>query len=172
MLLCTSLLLLACSSHPDEAFAPVQDPGVPSRPQAAAVITLAPSRDGHITSTHPNRNRGIRDSMDVAQPLRSLVAFDQGAIVAAVGAGPLRKATLRLTIGRTADNWGLNGRTVDVHRMLVPWTETGFTWNCAIDAVPNNTAKDCGGSDAWDMTTPAAGLWTATRTGQVLVTTE
>lgn len=171
MLSCPLLLLMACSSHPDGAFAPAQDPGGPARPATATTVTaLTPTRDGHITATHPNRNSGAKDSMDVAQPLRSLVAFDQAALVAAVGAGPLRKATLRLTIGRAADNWGPNGRTVDVHRMLVPWTEVGFTWNCAIDAVPNNTVRDCSGTDAWDMTTPAAGLWAAARTGQVLVT--
>lgn len=170
MLLGTSLLLIACSTGPGDAFAP-QDTGTVPRPvPAVTVAALTPSRDGHITATHPNRNSGAKDSMDVAQPLRTLVAFDQAAIVAAVGAGPLRSAKLRFAIGRAADNWGPNGRTVDVHRMLVPWTEAGFTWNCANDAVPGNTAKDCTGIDSWDMTTPAPGLWQAARTGQVLVT--
>lgn len=172
MLAMTAVLLAACWGNSAEHFAPEQD-RQPAQPSvaAAAATTLTPSRDGHITSTHPDRNSGAKDSMDVARPLRTLIAFDQAAIAAAVGSGQLQSATLRLTIGRTADNWGPNWRTIDLHRMQHAWTETGATWHCAIDAVPTNQVADCSGETEWDMR-PASGLWAQTRTAQAFVTND
>lgn len=138
---------------------------------APTSTTLTASRDGYVTSKHPNRNGGWKDSMDVAQPLRSLVGFDQAAIAAAVGSGTLTNATLRLTIGRTADNWGPDGRTVDVHRLTARWTEEGATYNCAIDGSPDNSTKECSGPAEWDMASSTAPPWALPRTAQALVTT-
>jgi hypothetical protein len=161
-----ALPLMACS-NPDLATAP----SVSSLSQVvlSTDTTLTASRDGYVTSEHPNRNGGWKDSMDVAQPLRSLVAFDQAAIAGAVGTGTLIGATLRLTIGRTATNWGPTGRTIDVHRLTVPWTEAGETYNCAIDASPGNSTKECSGVTEWAMASTTAPPWASPRTAQASV---
>jgi len=167
MLLSLALVLsLGACQEPDAATAPSM-----SQALLPTDTTLTVARDGYVTSKHPNRNGGAKDSMDVAQPLRSLVAFDQAQIVAAVGAGTLTRATLRLTIGRVADNWGPSGRTVDVHRVTVPWTEAGETYNCAIDSDPSNTTKDCAGATEWAMAGGSNPPWVSPRTAQALVTT-
>jgi len=108
--------------------------------------------------------------MEVARPVRSLVAFEHAAIAAAVGGGTLQQATLRLTIGQNEDNWGPQGRSVGVHRMRRAWTEAGVTWQCADDAVPSNHQQDCDGSVAWDMTRPDPASWKGTPTDSRLVT--
>jgi hypothetical protein len=169
MLLSLALILsLSACQEPDAAMGPSPVAGTLS---VATSTTLTASRDGYVTSKHPNRNGGWKDSMDVAQPLRSLVGFDQAAIVSAVGGGTLTNATLRLTIGRTADTWGPTGRTIDVHRLTVHWTEAGETYNCAIDASPSNTTKECSGADEWDMASAAAPPWASPSTAQAMVTT-
>jgi len=167
MLLSLALVLsLGACQEPDAATAPSM-----SQVLLPTDTTLTASRDGYVTSKHPNRNGGGKDSMDVAQPLRSLVAFDQAAIAGAVGTGTLTSATLRLTIGRVAENWGPSGRTIDVHRVTVPWTEAGETYNCAIDAIPSNSTKECAGATEWDMGSTTAPPWASPRTAQALVTT-
>lgn len=157
---------LAACQEPDSVTGPSRTPLALGSP---TTVTLSADRDGYVTSKHPDRNGGDKDSMDVARPLRSLVGFDQAAIVAAVGSGALTSATLRLTIGRTAENWGPNGRTIDVHRVTVLWTEEGETWNCAIDSSPNNTTKECSGAAEWDMASTTAPPWALARTAQASV---
>jgi hypothetical protein len=71
------------------------------------------------------------------------VGFDPSAITAAVGSGSLVSARLELFIASNAGNWGSEGRTVDAHRLTLPWTESGATWNCPTDANPANSAPDC-----------------------------
>jgi hypothetical protein len=168
MLLSLALVAsLAACQEPDAATGPAP---VASAQSVATSTTLTASRDGYVTSEHPNRNGGWKDSMDVARPLRSLVAFDQTAIASAVGAGTLTNATLRLTIGRVADNWGPNGRSIDVHRVTVPWTEAGETYNCAIDASPGNSTKECAGATEWAMASTTAPPWASPRAAQAMVT--
>lgn len=169
MLMSLALVLsFGACQDPDSATGPSPAPRALS---VATSTTLTASRDGYVTSKHPNRNGGWKDSMDVAQPLRSLVGFDQAAIAAAVGTGTLTNATLRLTIGRTTENWGPTGRTIDVHRLTVPWTEAGETYNCAIDSSPNNTTKECSGATEWAMASTTSPPWASPRTAQAMVTT-
>jgi hypothetical protein len=77
-------------------------------------------------------------------------------------------ATLRLYIEYNGNNWGPDGRTIDVHKVLEEWTEgdgfndkpitmpssqfnelknrgngNGVTWRCATDIEVNNQQTDC-----------------------------
>ena len=74
--------------------------------------------------------------------------FDQASIETAVGGGSLVSATLELTIDSIGNNWGPDGRMVDVHRLTTAWTEAGPTWNCADDSQPSNSSPDC--DPEWD----------------------
>ncbi|MGH9857783.1 MAG: DNRLRE domain-containing protein, partial [Acidobacteriota bacterium] len=73
-------------------------------------------------------------------------------------------AKLRLTITDNGNNWG-TGRTVDVHRLITNWEEgngtendrgtgSGATWNCSIDSIIANQAKNCNGATEWEMGKP------------------
>ncbi len=84
---------------------------------------------------------------------------------------PLTTATLVLTVAKQAENWGQDGRFVDVHLLNEPFTEgngfilgqsnadedrgtgEGVTWKCATDTNISNTKNDCdtnwkGGSES------------------------
>ncbi len=169
MLLLAFAMTMACGRG-DSGLGPGDEADRRSRGAAAhGSVTLTSSQDTYVTSEHPNRNNGWKDSMDVARPMRTLIAFDQAAIENAVGTGTLTRATLRLTIGRAADNWGPSGRTIDVHRMAVAWTEQGATFNCAIDATPGNTTRDCTGTAEWTMAAPGPLPWASPRTATALI---
>jgi hypothetical protein len=102
-----------------------------------------------------------------------LVSFDQNEILAVAQGKTLLSATLRLYIEENGNNWGSNGRTIDVHRLLADWDEgngfndkpasmtlsqfndlktrgdgLGVTWKCATDTEINNQQTNC--SEAWN----------------------
>jgi len=107
-------------------------------------VTVLDSAGTTIKLDSPNQNFGSRPALTLKEGgSRVLVGFDSAAIAAAVGSASLASATLRLYIGTNAANWGATGRTVDIYRVDAAWTETGATWNCAVDANPANSVADC-----------------------------
>lgn len=97
---------------------------------------------------------------------RGLVQFSQEEIDQAIGESENYTAKLQFTITDNGNNWGTNGRTVDIHRLTNPWIEgngylvgnqptfrgtgAGATWNCGIDNNTANQTDDC--SSTWNMT--------------------
>jgi len=111
----------------------------------AQTIALPPVADTYLRSGGPNQNQGTDTFLRVQQSgsNRSLVRFDSTAITSAVGSGSVASARLELYIQANGNNWGSDGRTVDVHRLTANWSEPGATWNCGIDTNPANSSADC-----------------------------
>src|SRR5262249_5811535 len=59
-------------------------------------------------------------------------------------------------------------RFIEAYRLTRAWTETGATFNCAVDSNPANGVPDCSGGTAWSMGT-APNPWAALATDPVLV---
>lgn len=99
---------------------------------------------------------------------RPLVSFNLSGV-----SSPVSQATLRLFIVYNAENWGPNGRTIDLHRVTTTWAEgdganlqagnltnaqfntfenrgngLGVTWKCAVDSEIHNHAANC--SPTWN----------------------
>lgn len=128
---------------------------------------LYPSADTYVRSGNSNRNHGADTEMNIQSSgnNRGLVHFDQSAISGAVGSSTVLSATLKLTITDNGNNWGTTGRTLDIHRLLSNWVEgngtannrgsgNGATWDCAIDSLIENQAKNCSGAAVWEMGQP------------------
>jgi hypothetical protein len=110
----------------------------------AATATLSPTGDTYLRASAPNQNQGGLFTLRVQETgdNRTLVRFDQAAIVSALGGGTLVSASLELYVEINDNNWG-TGRTVDAHRLTADWTELGATWNCPIDTNTGNGSPDC-----------------------------
>ncbi len=115
-----------------------------SLPQTS-LVTLTASGDTCLRQGTPNANQGVELLLRLQQSgdNRVLVQFDQQALEQAVGSARIRSAKLRLYITSNANNWGTEGREVNVHRLTQAWTEGGATWNCQEDTDPSNNSADC-----------------------------
>jgi hypothetical protein len=156
-------------------------------------IHVDATADTYVRSGAPNTNEGASAFLRVreAGDNRALVRFDSAAIAALVEGRSIITATLVMDAADNGDNWGRNGRTVDVHRMLVNWNEgngreagydraesfrgdvAGATWNCASDANTTNGRPDCSGVSAWEMAKPNRPdlhPWVGAPTASALVT--
>jgi N-acetylneuraminic acid mutarotase len=148
-------------------------------------VTFDASEDTYVRSGQGNRNFGSGIFMRV-QPSgdnRALVKFDQNAMQSTIS-GTVLEAKLRLTITDNNNSWGATGRTVDVHRLISDWTEgtgtennngtgSGATWNCAIDSIISNAAKNCSGTTEWEMgqpNNPSVHPWVQTATDSETIT--
>ena len=158
---------LSCSYTP-------QDESTASTAQAIEV-GLGASADSYVSAQQKNKVFGGRTRLVVeATKSDALVAFDEEAIVAAVGDGTLIQATLELhrIISDEGDDdhddhddhdhdghdHGPPPSTVvSLHRVLASWTEAGATWNCNIDTQPNNHQKDC--DPGWSLLGPTPPSW-------------
>jgi hypothetical protein len=144
-------------------------------------VTLNAFADTHVRSGQGNHNYGAVNFMRVqaSGDNRGLVLFDQEELDSAIGSGAaILSAKLRVTITDNGNNWGVSGRTVDVHRLIANWAEgngtessngtgSGATWNCAIDSIISNSAKNCSGSTEWEMgqpNNPSVHPWVQTAT--------
>ncbi len=117
---------------------------------------------------------------------RGLVGFDESAIEAYIGQSQNYTAKLQFTIIDNGNNWGNDGRTIDVHRVLNSWVEgngfivgnspsdrgtgSGVTWNCSVDAETSNQNDDCSGTTAWDMTNSSNWPFISTPTATTTIT--
>lgn len=161
--------------------------------RADPLSILAATADTYLRSGAPNTNEGASEFLRVreAGDNRALVRFDQAAIAAVIGDRTLLAATLVMDVANNGNNWGMQGRSVDLHRMLMTWAEgngreadysqtqsfrgsiPGATWNCASDANTTNGRPDCFGVSAWEMAKPNRSdlhPWTAAPTASSLIT--
>jgi RHS repeat-associated protein len=101
--------------------------------------------DSYLRQGSPNQNQGIEPILRLRQSgkNRAVVRFEGAEIRSTLAGATLRSAHLELAIADNGDNWGASGRTIDAHRLTVPWVEGGVTWNCANDANPTNQQADC-----------------------------
>ena len=119
-------------------------------PLGAQLFALAPAGDTYLRSGSANQNQGAERflRLQASGNNRALLRVSTADLTAAVGTGRLVTATLELYIQSNGDNWGPDGRTVDVHRLVADWSEAGATWNCGVDADPGNSHADC--DPQWD----------------------
>lgn len=131
---------------------------------------LTPIADSYIKQGSPNENEGSSTFLRLQSTghNRALVAFDESQIQSAVGSNSAFTAKLQLTITDNGNNWGTNGRTIELHRLTQNWVEgngfidgnnpsnrgtgSGTTWNCSTDSDIHNQNDDCSGSTKWNMT--------------------
>jgi len=125
----------------------------------SSTATLVASGDTYLKSGSPNQNEGASTFVRV-QPCgsnRIFVQFNQAEIQSVINGGTLVSAVLQMTIIDNGDNWG-TGRTVDVHIVLVDWTEgdsisgEGATWKCPRDS--NIASSQPDGSEWKDLGPP------------------
>ncbi len=133
--------------------------------------TLAPSADTYIRQGSPNQNQGseLILRLQSSGKNRVMVRWDEQALVQAVAGGSVTAARLELAIADLGDNWGSAGRAIELHRLTQAWTETGATWNCAVDSLPGNSRPDCEGATAWDMDHSASYPFVAEPTATALL---
>ena len=148
--------------------------------------TLIANGDSFLRSNASDTNEGGNDRLRV-QNLgnnRALAKFN----LTGIPTTGLQSATLRLNIAGNASLWGLNGRPVNAHRLLIDWTEgngindligfllgfrgtgEGVTWDCAKDTNIANFTSNC--SSGWNGGTFAAAtspssIHTSGQTGSV-----
>ncbi len=130
----------------------------------AAIAPIFPSADSYIKKDSPNENEGASTviKLDKNGKGRGLIRFDETQIQNAVGTNQNFTAKLQLTITNNDNNWGSNGRNIGLHRLFKDWTEgngtetnrgtnSGTTWNCAIDSNIANHKKNCDDATEWEM---------------------
>ena len=142
---------------------------------------LSSNMDSFIKQGESDTNEGASTMMRVRDNgnNRALISFDQDNIQEASQEKTLFSATLRLYIEHNGNNWGPNGRTIDVHKLLEEWTAgdgfndkptamsssqfnelknrgngNGVTWRCATDTEINNQQTNC--DTQWDGATFSA----------------
>ncbi|MCP4686396.1 MAG: DNRLRE domain-containing protein, partial [bacterium] len=113
-------------------------------------VTIPTPGDTYLRNGSRNQNQGEATFLRIRQSgkNRTLVRFPQEVIEQVTDAGSLVSATLELYIESNADNWGTDGRFVEVHRVSEDWEELAATWNCGIDADAGNSKPDC--DPEWD----------------------
>jgi hypothetical protein len=153
-------------------------------------------QDAYVSRGAPNTNEGGSEFLRVGMSgsKRILIDFfDANFMFIADQQRPVASALLRLKVLENGRNWGRDGRTLDLHRLIVPWqggdgynagyrradanrgTVPGVTWNCAIDDDSTNSRADCSGATAWEMGKPQRHElhpWVMEPTASAIVTNE
>ncbi len=149
-------------------------------------VILPADRDAFLRAGASNTNEGgnPRLRLQASGDNRTVLQFDQPNLEAQFGPSDLLlKAELMVTVADNASNWGKNGdRTIDLHRLLVPWDEgdginsevpsrlrnrgtaSGTTWNMAVDAIISNSRTDLG--VPWEMDKKGPNPWDPALSGQ------
>lgn len=129
-------------------------------------ITLNVTADTSVRTSSANKNFGTNTTLDIN---RTLLRVDGTQLLNALPQGdyPL-SAKLRLTLVPSATR--RLQRNLEAHRVLKDWTETGATWNCAVDSNPSNNTADCSGATKWSMTGSDAFVSSATGTAVIPAT--
>lgn len=146
---------------------PTNTPTPTPTPTDPVTVTVNAASDTNVRSGQDNRNYGASEFMRIQSSgnNRALVKFDQDEIETIIGDGTILTAKVQLTITDNGNNWGSFGRPVDIHRLTSDWSEgngteddrgddNGATWNCAIDSLIENQAKNCSGITEWEMGQP------------------
>jgi hypothetical protein len=128
-------------------------------------LRLPLAADTYLRQGAANQNQGGELVLRLRQSgkNRSLLRLDAAEVVSLLAGATVHSARLELFVAGNGDNWGASGRTVDLHRVAVPWSELGATWNCADDAEPGNQQPDC--NPQW-----AGGTFDAGPSASLLVT--
>ncbi len=115
-------------------------------------MTLISAEDTTLKQGTPNANQGDDTSLRIQQGgiNRALVRFDQQSLEQGIGNSGIRSAKLRLYITANGNNWGSDGREVNVHRLTQTWTEAGATWNCPNDTNTGNAARIAAQVGRWE----------------------
>jgi hypothetical protein len=163
--------------------------GASSRAADTTGVQVGATADTFVRALAPNTNEGSLGFLRVTAlgENRALVQVDESSLEAAVGAGSLDSAQLRLQIVRNGNDWGQNGGSVSIYRLTVPWAEgdgadlrlptlgprgngTGATWQCAVDTDISNLRKDCSGATGWTMSAAGSGQpWAAQPTATAAI---
>lgn len=135
--------------------------------------SVSASADTYIRLGDKNANSGSGPILRVqrAGDNRALLRFDKADIAAVVGSGTLISAKLAFMIVDNGNNWGPEGRTVEVIRLTQAWTESGATWNCATDTDTNNNQPDCP-DGAWEMSDVGPNPWEPTASATMFFTND
>lgn len=133
---------------------------VPTQPVDTVVLNV--TADTSVRVSTPNINFGNARTLDVN---RALVMVDQTTLRNAMPGGDyVLSAKLRFTV--VPGLIPFLDRKISAYRVLKPWTESGATWNCAVDSNPANfLSADCSGDTKWSMLGSDAFVPTATGTG-------
>lgn len=129
-------------------------------------VVLDVTADTSILALAGSRNYGTSRSLDANRALVSVseTAFRSGVSVLDWVASAKLRFTLKPSLLPKLP------RTVTAHRMLKSWTETGATWNCAVDANTSNFSNDCSGETDWNMSS-TSDAYTATASGSAVLPT-
>jgi len=130
---------------------------------------LVAGSDTYLKRGTPNKNQGTEEILRIRSSgnNRALIAVDDAELSGI--SRSVQEARLEFDVVFNANNWGTDGRTIDAHRMLVPWTHLGATWNCAADADPSDGGADCDAS-AWEMGSLDPSPFDPEASGTILVT--
>ena len=114
-------------------------------PLAAQTASLPVAADTYLRSGSANQSQGSDSFLRLQSSgnNRALLSVSTSDLVQTVGSGRLVSASLEVYVQSNGNNWGPDGRTVDVHRVLADWSEAGATWNCGVDTNPGNSQPDC-----------------------------
>ena len=128
-------------------------------------LRLPIAADTYLKQGTPNQNQGDETILRVRQSgkNRSLLRLDPAEVASLLAGATVHSARLELFIADNGNNWGVAGRTVDLHRLTALWSELGATWNCADDSEPSNHQPDC--NPEW-----SGGSFDAEPTASLLVT--
>ena len=105
-----------------------------SPPLAPHTASFVPIADTYVDGNDPGENYGDAHILRIRSrgKDRSLIKFDDAAIRAAVGSSTIISATLTLSVAKNWEN-ETGTDTMELYRMISPWTEGGATWNTEDD---------------------------------------
>lgn len=92
--------------------------------------SFSPVADTYIDDNAPDANHGGDAILRLRArgKDRSLIKFDQAAILNVVGSSSIVSATLTFAVAKNWENWAASG-SLALHRITAPWTEASATWN-------------------------------------------
>jgi hypothetical protein len=134
-----------------------------------APVAVGATADTYLRQGTPNQNQGGDSILSIRASgrHRALVRVDDAEL--STISGPIASARIEFDIVLNPGSWGPSGRTIDAHRLLVPWTQSGATWNCADDSDPGDSTPDCEAAE-WEMFTLSPPPYELTPSGSLLVT--
>jgi hypothetical protein len=172
------IALLNCATHDELPGNADETPAVESTKAALkpneSATPIPATADTFLRKYDDDTNFGTNSELraegtSLSATEHTLVRFDPAAITAAIGPDTFVKAELELTINHISGFYG--DGTVTLHRMTMPWTEQGATWDCANDTNTANFWPDCALADRWGMEwlDPYPQPYVSTPTGSVYV---
>jgi hypothetical protein len=130
--------------------------------------------DTYVRGGAPNTNEGASEFLRISAlgANRALIKYGQVPLANRRGDRGVASAVLQLIVVGNGNNWGRDGRAVDLHRLTADWQEgngrsaeydsaealrgtmPGATWHCAVDNDIANFKADCSDETEWEMGRP------------------